>query len=36
MNSGIIEELSIKISSHLDLPEPKGMHPHERRESNNG
>ena len=36
MDSGVIKELSIKISSHLDPPEPKGMHPHERRESNNG
>ena len=36
MNSGIIEELSINISSHLDPPETKGMHQHKRRESNNG
>ena len=33
MNYGIIEELSIKISSHLDPPEPKGVHLHERSES---
>ena len=27
MDSGVIEELSIEISSHLELPEPKGVHP---------
>ena len=26
MDYGVIEELSIEISSHLELPEPKGMH----------
>ena len=26
MDSGVIEELSIEISSHLEPPEPKGMH----------
>ena len=27
MDSGVIKELSIKISSHLELLEPKGVHP---------
>ena len=27
MDSGVIKELSIKISSHLNPPEPKGVHP---------
>ena len=27
MDSGVIKELSIKINSHLNPPEPKGMHP---------
>ena len=27
MDSRVIEELSMKISSHLNPPEPKGVHP---------
>ena len=27
MDSEVIEELSMKISSHLNPPEPKGVHP---------
>ena len=27
MDLGVIKELSIKISSHLELPKAKGVHP---------
>ena len=32
MDSGAIKELSMKISSHPNLPEPKGEHPHMKKE----
>ena len=35
MDSEVFKELSIKISGHLELPEPKGMHLLEREESKN-
>ena len=31
MDSGVIEKLSMKISSYLDPPKPKGVHPLVRR-----
>ena len=36
MDSGVIKELSMKISSHLNPLEPKGMHPFKKQENENG
>ena len=35
MDSGVIKELSMKISSHPNLPEPKGEHPQMKKEIEN-
>ena len=32
MDSGVIKELSMMISSHPNPPEPKGKHPHMKKE----
>ena len=32
IDSGVIKELSMKISSNPNLPEPKGEHPHMKKE----
>ena len=32
MDSGVIKELSIKISSHINPREPKGEYPHMKKE----